>query len=187
MSDLIGLPLASPRAGLSKQLSYYLRHSPDLPKDACGWVDIEIILQIMNISKATLAKIIDEDDKRRYEICKDKIRACQGHSTASGVDVHHLEKTWVRIDTQNIILYHATRKKNVPSILAKGLLPGRRTHVHLADSENSKVGKRQNVDVLLKIDGNTLHQLKIPVYRSSNGVLLAKEIPPEAISIYPSY
>jgi putative RNA 2'-phosphotransferase len=110
------------------------------------------------------------------------IRACQGHSTSS-VTTSSMEDTWTPIDTEGIYLYHGTKSSNVESILRSGLNSGTRTHVHLAESPNSNIGKRYNVDTLLKIDGTKLKQLGVKVYRSSNGMLLAQSIPVEAITI----
>jgi putative RNA 2'-phosphotransferase len=60
------------------------------------------------------------------------------------------------------------------------LLPGRRTHVHLAPAKNSRVGRRSAVDVLLGIDPAKLEQ---PVYEAPNGVLLTRSVPAKAIVV----
>ena len=61
------------------------------------------------------------------------------------------------------------------------LLPGERTHVHLAGATDSKVGKRAGVDVMLRIDTGRLRAAGLTLYRSSNGVLLVRAVPPGCI------
>ncbi|MEV8375307.1 hypothetical protein AB0P21_21410 [Kribbella sp. NPDC056861] len=49
----------------------------------------------------------------------------------------------------------------------------------MAPARNSHVGRRSKVDVLLGIDPEKLGQ---PVFEAPNGVLLVREVPPEAIA-----
>jgi len=68
------------------------------------------------------------------------------------------------------------RSASTAAIRREGLEPGRRTHVHLAPSKDSQVGRRTSVEVLLGVDPGNL-----AVYRAPNGVLLTREVPPDAI------
>jgi putative RNA 2'-phosphotransferase len=77
------------------------------------------------------------------------------------------------------LLWHGTNKAALDAILREGLHPGRRTHVHLAPSPDSPVGRRSKVDVLLGIDPAKLGQ---PVFQAPNGVLLVRSVPAGAIS-----
>ena len=53
----------------------------------------------------------------------------------------------------------------------------RRTHVHLAESAHSHVGKRANVAVLLHVDPTRVDGLWV----SPNGVWLTRFVPPAAL------
>ena len=46
---------------------------------------------------------------------------------------------------------------------------------------DSKVGKRAGVDVMLRIDTGRLRAAGLTLYRSSNGVLLVRAVPPGCI------
>ncbi|MFW9973431.1 MAG: RNA 2'-phosphotransferase, partial [Candidatus Odinarchaeota archaeon] len=75
---------------ISKFLSFVLRHDPDkynLVLDTNGYADLKTILNILSnrfknekISKQTIESMIQNSDKKRFEIVEDKIRAFYGHS-----------------------------------------------------------------------------------------------------------
>lgn len=78
-------------AGISKYLSYVLRHGAqelELDMDIHGWVLVEQLLIKINerknyqLDRNRLEKIVAEDNKGRYRFSEDglKIKACQGHS-----------------------------------------------------------------------------------------------------------
>jgi RNA:NAD 2'-phosphotransferase (TPT1/KptA family) len=71
--------------------------------------------------------------------------------------------------------------RRVEGIAREGILPGERTHVHLAEATDSTVGKRAAVDVMLAVAPSRLRELGIGLHRSPNGVLLAREVPPATI------
>ncbi|WBQ06807.1 RNA 2'-phosphotransferase [Kribbella sp. CA-293567] len=85
--------------------------------------------------------------------------------------------SWRRVRPAGL-LWHGTNLTVLDAILRTGLRPGRRTHVHLAPAQNSHVGRRSRVDVLLGSDPQRLGQ---PVFVAPNGVLLVREVPPDAI------
>ena len=71
--------------GISKRMSFLLRHRPEeanLHMDAHGWVDIEELSKNTSIDRKTIEKVVATSDKKRYSISPDgrKIRANQGHS-----------------------------------------------------------------------------------------------------------
>jgi putative RNA 2'-phosphotransferase len=86
-----------------------------------------------------------------------------------------LENSWERVYPDHL-LWHGTRVDALPAIRRDGLLPGRRTHVHLAPSKDSPVGRRSAVEVLLGVDSSDL-----AIYRAPNGVLLTRFVPADAI------
>jgi putative RNA 2'-phosphotransferase len=53
--------------------------------------------------------------------------------------------------------------------------------VHLAEAIDSTVGKRAAVDVMLEVSPTRLREHQIGLYRSPNGVILARHVPAGAI------
>lgn len=167
---------------ISKRMSYLLRHSDKLPMSEDGYVDVDDLLREVKISRSILNKVVETNNKSRFEIQNNRIRACQGHSR-SIVQEASMQDSWAPEDPTGKTYYHGTMKYHLPGIMSGGLAPMGRTHVHLAPSKISRVGKRNNVDVILTIDGDILAQKNIDVFRSSNGVILVSMVPPEAIYI----
>jgi putative RNA 2'-phosphotransferase len=162
----------------SKWLSKLLRHQPeDLTMDKNGWVPIKDILNKLDIDLDTLYMIVSSNDKQRFIIDKNRIRANQGHSIP-----------WVEIelsepDAPNY-LYHGTSTDVLSLIYENGLKKMQRQHVHLSDLEETakKVGMRhaRNIEklVVLKIDARKMKADGIKIYRSENGVWLVDEVKP---------
>jgi putative RNA 2'-phosphotransferase len=92
-----------------------------------------------------------------------------------------LEASWFR-DDRGEALWHGTSLAVLPSIAREGILPGERSHVHLAPATDSAVGKRAGVDALLEVDTNALRRKGIDVFVSDNGVRLVREVPPDCIT-----
>lgn len=164
----------------SKKLSWLLRHGADeagITMDAAGWVSVDEVCRYARLSRTQLERVVAENNKRRLQVVGDRIRCCQGHSTeGTPVTQEALEATWARW-TKPGPLVHGTSIRAAWSILEEGIHPMRRTHVHLAETATSRVGKRANVAVHLLVDPGRLDG----VWRSPNGVILARSVPPEAI------
>ncbi|AZZ89759.1 RNA 2'-phosphotransferase [Hahella sp. KA22] len=170
----------------SKFLSLVLRHQPELirlPLDANGWADIEVLLagaarQGVNISFQDVLEIVATNDKQRFALSEDKrrIRASQGHS----IDVD-LQLTPVAPPE---VLFHGSATRFADAILAAGLQPGQRRHVHLsADVETAhKVGSRHGKPVIFRIDAKALAQAGHAFYLSANQVWLTDAVPPQYLS-----
>jgi putative RNA 2'-phosphotransferase len=168
---------------LSKRLSWLLRHGANeagVPMDPAGWVSIDAVLAAVRVGRADLLAVVEENDKQRLQLDGDRIRATQGHSLdGTPVTVSALEASWERIDPQAIgRLFHGTRTEVVPDLLREGIRAMDRTHVHLADAREAKVGKRAQVAVLVVVDPT---RIVGGVFRSPNGVVLTRHVPPEAI------
>ncbi|GAA3136298.1 putative RNA 2'-phosphotransferase [Kribbella aluminosa] len=93
----------------------------------------------------------------------DVLRVLQLTRERLGVAVRENDKRRLQVDGERIRA-------------CQGLRAGRRTHVHLAAAKDSRVGRRTSVEVLLGVDPGNL-----AVYRAPNGVLLTREVPPDAI------
>ena len=168
----------------SQKLSWLLRHGANeagLAMDAAGWSEIADVLRILDMGAEGLRSAVEHNDKDRLELDGSRIRACQGHSLEGmPVTQEALEFTWTAV-TPNESLWHGTRVAAVDGIAAQGIVPAGRTHVHLAPTRTSRVGKRASVDVLLEISPRELAAQKVQVFRAPNGVLLVRRVPVAAI------
>jgi putative RNA 2'-phosphotransferase len=163
----------------SRRISRLLRHTAGergLTMSADGWSSIEDVLRVLGMDRFALDQAVKDNDKQRLQVDGERIRACQGHSLVGmPVTCEALENSWERVHPDHL-LWHGTSREALPAIQRDGLLPGRRTHVHLAPSKDSHVGRRTAVEVLLGVDPGNL-----TVYRAPNGVLLTRFVPPDAI------
>ena len=171
-------------AKASKQLSWLLRHgAPEagVAMDAAGWVAVSDVLKSIKISREELDLVVAENNKSRLELRSDRIRACQGHSREGmPVTLEALEASWDVYEGQESV-WHGTHVGAARGIGREGILPGERTHVHLAEATESRVGKRANVDMMIEVSPSRLREAGFLIYRSSNGVLLCRRVPPSAL------
>jgi putative RNA 2'-phosphotransferase len=91
-----------------------------------------------------------------------------------------LEASWEAI-APFASLWHGTSLDALPGIGRLGITSSHRTHVHLAESVDSKVGKRAHVDVLIEIGPEALRRAGLGVFRAQNGVVLVERVPLESI------
>lgn len=80
-------------------------------------------------------------------------------------------------------LYHGTATRFLDSILAEGLRPGERHHVHLSEdvSTATAVGQRYGKPVVLKIKARRMHRQGFMFFQADNGVWLSGLIPAQFI------
>ena len=168
---------------ISKFLSLILRHKPQtiqLNLNEQGWADVnELLTKIANHRKAItfdqLQYVVENNDKQRFTFNEDqtKIRANQGHS----IDI----QLNLQAQTPPETLYHGTATRFLDSIFEKGLIKGKRQHVHLSsDIETAtKVGKRHGKLAILIVQSGKMHEAGLEFYLSKNGVWLTDHIPPE--------
>lgn len=170
---------------LSRHLSWLLRHGAlesGVDMSPAGWAPVPQVLSVLGIADADLARVVDRNNKQRFELRDGQIRASQGHSRAgTPVTAEALEATWEPVEPPGQA-WHGTRRSKLDSIVRLGLTPGERTHVHLAAGPDSERGKRTDVDVLLAVDIGCLRDEGLTVYRSPNDVLLVRRVPPRCIS-----
>lgn len=175
-------------ARMSKKIAHALRHDPahyGLNLDADGWVDIADLLRALraakgstaDITRADLDAIIATEDKPRYEIQAERIRALHGHSA---------QKLRYPPSAPPEYLYHGTSAAYQATILQEGLRPMQRQYVHLAlDREMAaEVGSRKAGEtVILQIAAAEAWSAGILFYTSSPAVWLADAIPPQFIRV----
>jgi putative RNA 2'-phosphotransferase len=166
-----------------KFLSLVLRHKPatiGLILNPQGWADIDSLLsgcrkKGLELDRETLERIVEADDKQRFQFSLDglNVRACQGHTIPVDLDLEPI----VPPDR----LYHGTTERFLPSILKRGLVKGRRHHVHLSlDIEAGlKVGSRRGPASVLEIRSGEMHRSGLRFYLSANGVWLTDHVPPQ--------
>ena len=129
------------------------------------------------LSLEELKQVVANNDKQRFAFSEDlsMIRANQGHSVKVELDFAEQRPP--------AILFHGTAVRNLGSIQAKGLLKGKRHHVHLSADEATalKVGLRYGKPVILKIQALHMHDQGIPFLLSENGVWLTQYVAPQFI------
>jgi putative RNA 2'-phosphotransferase len=171
-------------SGASKKLSWLLRHGAGetgIEMDAAGWVSIADVLRVLHMGRAALEDAVENNNKSRLEVRGARIRACQGHSLAGmPVTQEALEASWELVDGADPV-WHGTRIAAISGIAREGILPGQRTHVHLAEAIDSTVGKRAGVDLMLEVSPARLQARGILLHRSPNGVILARTVPADCI------
>jgi len=168
---------------ISKFLSLLLRHKPQtigLKLDANGWADIdELIEKSKNIKldRALIDEVVAQNDKQRFIIKKNRIRANQGHSIDVDLEFKAIEPPSV--------LYHGTATRFLDSIMKIGLTKQKRQQVHLSKEIETAiaVGKRHGKVALLKIDAQKMFEKGYEFYLSENGVWLTDSVPLEYIDI----
>jgi len=172
--------------GISKLLSYILRHSPETIKlklDENGWADVNELIAKFDLYDLTLdfellQYVVENNDKKRFAFNEEKtrIRASQGHSIAVELNLNETEPL--------AYLYHGTVEKFLTDIKLQGLQKMSRQHVHLsADRETAnKVGGRRGKPVILTISSGEMHKAGYKFYLSDNNVWLTDVVPAEYIT-----
>lgn len=165
----------------SRFLSLVLRHKPEqlnLNMDKNGWVAVDELLTKAQLTKEELLEIVETNDKKRFVIEGDKIRASQGHSI--DVDLK------LNMEVPPFILYHGTGLKNKELLLKEGIKKMNRHHVHLTDNLDTahKVGIRHGKPVIFEVRAREMNSAGLKFYKSENGVWLTDYIDPKYIVLH---
>ncbi|BBC34635.1 Probable RNA 2'-phosphotransferase [Streptomyces graminofaciens] len=166
---------------VSKYLSKHLRHQPariGLTLDEGGWVGIDTLIAAatahgFRFTRAELDHVVAHNDKRRFTIDGDRIRANQGHTVEVDLGLPPA--------TPPPYLYHGTVAACLEAIRAEGLRAMNRHDVHLSpDRETAtRVGARRGRPVVLSVDAGAMHRDGHEFRVSANGVWLTEAVPPE--------
>ncbi|WNV89674.1 RNA 2'-phosphotransferase [Umezawaea sp. Da 62-37] len=166
---------------ISKRLSRHLRHSPEaigIRLDPAGWVDIDVLLTALggNITRAQLMEVVTHNDKQRFAIQDNRIRASQGHSTPVDLGLPTSEPP--------ATLYHGTIASSLPAIHQHGLKPMNRHDVHLSATIETaqRVGARRGKPVILTVNAKAMHHDGHEFRISANGVWLTPHVPPQYLA-----
>lgn len=172
----------------SRRLSYVLRHRPDsigLTLGPDGGAAVDDLLAALAahgtpLTRAELAQIVADNDKRRFTLADGRIRANQGHSIPVELGLPPLAPP----DR----LYHGTAERHLSAIDRAGLLRGARHHVHLSPDPSTArtVGARHGHPVVLAVAAGRMHADGYAFFRSANGVWLTDHVPPAYLDRSPT-
>lgn len=167
---------------LSRILAYILRHHPEdfgitLDKDGFALTsDLVVAINTAkkfdnDITQDDLVYVNEHDEKQRFEIIGDKMRALYGHS--NGIET-------IKEPTEPPeFLYHGTSIQAAEEIRKHGLKSMSRQFVHLsADIETAiAVGKRRDDNpVVIKILAKKAYKCGIKFYRATNNIWLCNDL-----------
>jgi len=157
----------------------------ELELDEHGWVNIEQLLYSFReeekwsrLDIKDIIYVVDNCDKKRFEIDGKRIRALYGHSISQKIIKEPMQPP----DT----LYHGTARRFLAMIKEKGLIPKGRQYVHLAvDTDTAlQVGKRRDEQpALLVINSKKAWDEGVKFYKGNEKVWLADFIEPAYIEI----
>ncbi|MFZ2411557.1 MAG: RNA 2'-phosphotransferase [Candidatus Methanoperedens sp.] len=170
---------------LGRFISGALRHFPDdlgLAMNQHGWVDVDVLVDTMRTrykwsNKEKLFSIIESDEKGRYELKGNKIRARYGHSV--DIDLDYIENTLPEI-------YYGASREEVDILLEKGIKPIKQRYVHLSTSveKATDVAKIHTEDpVLLVINAEEAQNDGVSILSATENIVLADEIPAQYIRV----
>ncbi|GAA5885575.1 hypothetical protein JCM6882_007478 [Rhodosporidiobolus microsporus] len=183
-----GRPTDDPDTRWSKTLSYILRHGAakeGLKLREDGFVRVEELMKrpkLKGCDLPTLERIVRDNAKQRFSLRGEAtgpngaeelwIRANQGHS----VKVEALELKPVEKPEDVPVMVHGTYFRLWPAIEKEGLKVMTRNHIHcavgLAGDEGVTSGMRNNCDLFIYLDVPLLLSDSIPLYTSTNNVVL---------------
>jgi RNA:NAD 2'-phosphotransferase (TPT1/KptA family)/ADP-ribose pyrophosphatase YjhB (NUDIX family) len=160
--------------GVSKSMSYLLRHGLEkenithengfvLIDNLIGWIKSNMNV---DITLEDVINIVNTDNKKRFQINENKIRANQGHSV-------QVEMNFEKVDSIEEVypLAHATYAEHIESILIDGLKSMSRTHIHFATlKDNDFKMIRKDTDTFC-----ILNKTYKDISRSDNNVYLSKD------------
>jgi putative RNA 2'-phosphotransferase len=170
------------RVKASKYVSYLLRHdSQGLVMDEEGFVDLDALVSKVkesfpSVDEGFLRRLVEESERKRFEIVGNRIRALYGHS----VPVYlRLEE-----DTHVEYLFHGTTEEAAKEILGKGLKPMKRMWVHLSPTIHiaTQVGKRRtSKPIILVVSCAEARKIGLRFYKASDQAYLCECVPAKYI------
>jgi len=170
---------------LGRFISGALRHFPDdlgLAMNQHGWVDVDVLCDAMRTrykwaNKEKLFSIIESDEKGRYEVKGNKIRARYGHSV--DIDLDYPENALPE-------LYYGASREEVDILLEKGIRPIKQRYVHLSTSvEKAKeVASIHTEDpVMLVVNAEEARNDGVALLAATENIVLAEEIPAKYLRV----
>ncbi len=169
---------------LGKFVSGVLRHFPQkfgLEIDENGWVSFEALAKLVGrkyrwANRWVLKALIYSDEKKRYEIKGDRIRARYGHS----IEVKLNDMPEAQEDT----LYYGTSEEEANRMLEIGIKPVNQAYVHLSTTIEKSLevaSLRTKNPIVFEIDAKRARDEGIRILKANDSIALAKEIPAKFI------
>ncbi|XP_065080024.1 probable RNA 2'-phosphotransferase [Ochlerotatus camptorhynchus] len=158
-----------------QKFSWFLRHSAAVAEhmDPDAFVCFDVLQQISGADKTRMLQIIAEDQKGRFDVRGDEVRAVNGHS------VHFCDNYEVLTTSDRPeFLYHATNNQALALIMAGALKRMGRHYIHMYDKPPQKTSVRYRILRIRPPQGHTL-------FKTKNGYILCREdIPAENIEVW---
>jgi putative RNA 2'-phosphotransferase len=166
---------------LSRFMALVLRHRPDefgVELDSEGFAHIDDLLDAMRSrpqwARATrddILEVIQQQDRPRFEIKDDYVRALYGHSLPQRIE-------YKEIDPPEY-LYHGTTEASLGRIKVEGLLPMERQYVHLSGTPEDarEVGLRRTPQpVVLRIRAREANETGAHFFQADPHIYLTKKV-----------
>ena len=168
---------------LGRLMAGILRHFPekfDLDMDINGWVNVDDMVDALRKRRQDLRRwlrawhigaIADTDDKGRYQVRGDAVRATYAHSVEIELDLPS--------DDIPDVLYYPSAQDQVEVLLGHGIKPGSRRHVHLSKTitsagEAGRVHHRR--PAILEVDCVRAQADGFQIFHAGTTVYLAEEV-----------
>lgn len=168
-----------------KYLAYILRHGftkmtgHDLPDG--GWVHMCVLTEL-GINRNDIINILKSDNKTRFEMNGECIRAIQGHSIDTNIEYDS--------KTPPDILFHGTTVGAWMDIKNEGLSKMKRHDVHMTESfilADLNAKRWGGVPLILSIDCRSMENDGYIFKKSLNDVWLIEHVPPKYLKVYKTY
>lgn len=172
----------SPEERLGRKLAFILRHHPEMFKlqmDDHGFIGIKDLTAALNIKAAELKEIVESQDKQRFEIKRNKIRALYGHSLPVKIDLKESKPPKQ--------LFHNAPRWVRDKILIEGLRPMKRGFIHLAKTLKTakEMSSRDDAgSVIFKVNSKQAYDKGIVFYKIDE-TYLVESIPAGFLELLP--
>jgi putative RNA 2'-phosphotransferase len=176
---------------ISRMMAGTLRHFPErfeLAMDDHGWVSLFDMVDAFRDTRDDLhwlrprhvQAIVESDEKGRYEIDDEMIRATYAHSVDIDLD----------LPTNNIPdkLYYPASSDESEGLLSGGIRPGDRKYVHLSKTYKNafEAGSgRNDAPVIIEIDVRAAEADGLKVMHAASTVYLTEEVPSKYVRMAP--
>lgn len=167
-------------------MALILRHRPDefgIRLDAEGYAGIDELLRAMRsspqwseVTRDDIVEVIERQEKPRFELQSDRVRALYGHSLPQRIEYQEVEPPEY--------LYHGTSPASLDRIRVEGLLPMERQYVHLSATPEDayQVGRRRSQQpTILRIRAREARQAGIRFHQAEAHIYLARKVPRQFI------
>jgi len=169
---------------LGRFISGILRHFPEkfgLKIDEDGWIDFDELVKVTRrkfkwANRWLIKALVYSDEKGRYEMRDEKIRARYGHSVKVKL------RDYPTADEE--FLYYGTSEEEAQRIVEIGIKPVNQTFVHLSTSMEKGMEVailRTKNPVIVEVDAKRAREDGVRIIKANRFIALAEEIPPKYV------